>query len=67
MDFITELSIFTNCKGETYDLILVIINQLIKIVYYKSIKVTIDISWLAEIIIEMVIQHHNLLDSIVTD
>ena len=36
-------------------------------VYYEPVKVTIDVPDLTEVIIEMVIRHHGLLDSIVSD
>ena len=43
MDFITVLLNSTNWKRESYDFILVIINWLIKMVYYKPVKVTMNI------------------------
>ena len=36
-------------------------------IYYKPVKVTIDASGLIEIIIDIVVRHHGLSDSIVTD
>ena len=36
-------------------------------VYYKPVKITIDTLGLAKIIIDVVIRHHGLLDSIVID
>ena len=36
-------------------------------VYYKPVKVTIDTPGLAEVIIDIVVKHHGLPDSIVTD
>ena len=65
MDFVTGLPVLTYWKGDSYDLILIIVNRLINIVYYKSIKITIDGPDLAEVIINVVIQHHKLADSIV--
>ncbi len=38
-----------------------------KIVYYKSVKVTIDIPELAKVIINMVVYHYGIFESIVTD
>ena len=67
MDFVIGLPVSINWKGETYDSILVIVDQLIKIVYYKSIKVTIDALDLAKVIIDVVIRHHGLPNSIVSD
>ena len=36
-------------------------------VYYEPVKVTIDTPGLAEVIIDVVVQHHRLPDSIVND
>ena len=55
MDFITKLFIFTNKKNETYNSILVIVNRLIKMIYYKLVKVTINALALAEIIISIIV------------
>ena len=67
MDFVTVLQVSTNWKGETYDSILVIVDQLTKMVYYEPVKITIDALGLAEVIIDVVIRYHSLLDSIVSD
>ena len=67
MDFITRLPISTDWKGENYDLIFVIIDRLTKMVHYKPVKITIDAPDLAEVIINVVVRYHNLLDSIITD
>ena len=67
MDFVTGLPISTNWKGESYDSILIIIDQLTKMVHYKPVKVTIDALGLAEIILDVVVCHHGLPDSIVSD
>ncbi len=67
MDFITGLPVSTNWKGETYDSILVIIDRLTKTVHYKLVKVTINVPALVEVIIEAVVRHHGLLDSIVNN
>ncbi len=67
IDFVTGLPVSTNWKGETYDLILVIVNRLSKMIHYKPVKVTIDAPALAEVIIEVVMQYHGLPDSIVSD
>ena len=67
MDFVTGLPILTNWKRDNYDSILVIVDWLIKIVYYKPVKITIDAPGLAEVIIDIVVHHHGLLDSIMTD
>ena len=66
MDFVTALLILTNWKGDSYDLILVVVNLLIKMIHYKLVKVTIDVLRLNEVIIDVIVRHHELLDSIVT-
>ena len=67
MDFVTGLPLSVDLKIDSYNSILVIVNRLIKIVHYEPVKVTINASGLAEVIIDMVVQHHGLPDSIVTD
>ena len=67
MDFVTGLPISTDWKGDSYDSIFIIVNWLTKMVHYKSVKVTIDAPGLAEVIINVVVRHHGLSDSIVTD
>ena len=67
IDFVTGLSVSTNWKGETYDSILVIIDRPTKMVHYKPVRVTIDAPGLAEVIIDVVVRHHGLPDSIVSD
>ena len=67
MDFVTGLPISTDWKGDNYDSILVIVDRLTKIVHYEPVKVTIDTPGLAEVIINVVVRHHGLPDSIVTN
>ena len=67
MDFVTGLPVSTNWKGETYDSILVIVDRLTKMVHYEPVKVTIDAPGLAKVIIDMVVRHHDLSDSIVSN
>ena len=67
MDFVTGLPLSSDWKGDSYDSILVIVDQLTKMVHYKPVKVTIDAPGLAEVIIDVVVWHHGLLDSIVTN
>ena len=67
MDFVTRLPISTNWKGDTYDSILVIVYRLTKIVHYELIKFTNNSSELAEVILDVVVWHHGLSDSIVSD
>lgn len=67
MDLVTGLPVFTNWKGEIYDLIIVIVDRLTKIVYYGLVVISIDASSPAEIIIKVIILNHNLLNSIFND
>ena len=67
MDFVTGLSILTDWKRDSYDSILVIVDRLTKMVHYKPVKVTIDTPGLAEVIINIVVRHHGLPDSIITN
>ena len=67
MDFVTGLPLSADWKGNNYDSILVIVDQLTKMVHYEPVKVTIDAPGLAEVIIDVVVRHHGLPDSIVTD
>ena len=67
IDFVTGLSISTDCKGDSYDSILVIVDWLTKMVHYELVKVTIDAPGLAKVILDVVVRHHGLPDSIVSD
>ena len=67
MDIVTELLISTNWKRESYDSILVIVDWLTKIVYYEPVKITIDTPRLAKILLDIVVWHHDLPNSIVLD
>ena len=67
IDFVTSLPISTNWKGNSYDSILVIIDRLTKMVHYEPLKITMDAPGLAGIIIDVVVRHHGLSNSILTD
>ena len=55
IDFVAGLPLLADWKGDSYILILVIVNCLTKMVHYEPVKVIIDIPWLAEVIINMVV------------
>ena len=55
MNFVMRLLISNDWKGKSYDSILVIIDWLKTIMYYKPIKITIHASKLAEVILDMVV------------
>ncbi len=67
MDSVIGPPISADWKYDSYDLIFVIVDQLTKMVYYEPVKVTINALGLAEVIIDMVVQHHGVLESIMTD
>ena len=67
MDFVTGLLISIDVKRDSYNSILVIVNQLTKIVYYKSVKITLNAPGLAKAIIDVVVRHHRLRNSIITN
>lgn len=67
IDFIIALPIPTNWKRNIYDSILIIVNWLIKILYYERVKVTIDATKLVEVIFDMIVQYYGLPNLIVTD
>lgn len=50
-----------NWEDNSYNIILIIIDCPIKIVYIKLIKTIIDITSLAKIIIDMMVRYHGLL------
>ena len=67
MDFMTGLLVSINWKGDNYNSILVIVDQLTKMVHYKPVKITINVPRLAEVIIDMVMHHHGFFNLIVTN
>ena len=67
MDFIIGLPVSSNWKDKTYESILVIVDRLTKMVHYEPVKVTIDAFGLSEVIIDVIVRHHGLSDSIISD
>ena len=67
IDFVTRLPISTEWKDDNYDSILVIIDRLTKMIHYKPVKITINALELAKVIIDVVMQYHSLLNSIISD
>ena len=55
MDFVIILPILIDWKGKSYDLILVIVNKLTKIVYYEPVKIMINAPGLVEVIIDVLV------------
>ena len=67
IEFVTGLPLSVDWKGNNYDLVLVIVDRLTKTVHYELVKITIEAAGLAEVIIDVVIWHHGLLNSIIND
>ena len=67
MDFVTGLPISTNWKEDSYDSILVIVDRHAKMMHYEPGKLNIDALGLAEIILDVVVRHYGLPNSIVSD
>lgn len=60
MDFVTGLPLLVDWNDNNYDAILVIVDYLIKMVHSKPVKTAINVTGLADIIINVVIRHHDL-------
>ncbi len=67
MDIVTGLLISADWNGDSYNSILVIVDQLTKMVYYKPVKITIDVPGPVEVIIDVVVHHYGVPKSIVKD
>lgn len=67
MNIVIGLSLSANWKGKNYNLVLVIVDRLTKMVYNELVKVTMDALKLVEIIIDVVIQYHDLSNFIIND
>ena len=67
MDFVTGLLLFSDWKSDNYDSILVIVDQLTKMVHDESVKVSINAPRLAEVILDMVVWQHGFPDCIIND
>ena len=67
INFVTDLSILTDWKKDSYNSILVIFDWLTKMVHYELAKINIDVLGLAKVIIDVVVWHHGPLNLIVTN
>ena len=67
MDFDIRLPVSTNWKGKTYDSILIIVDLLTNIINFELVNVIINTAHLAQIIINILVWHYGLPDSIVSD
>lgn len=55
INFIKKLLLLTNKKRKSYILIFVIVNYLIEIIYYKLVKIIINVLGLIKIIINIIV------------
>ena len=67
MDFVTRLPQSADWRGDGYDSILVIVDWLMKMVYYEPVQTTITAPALPEVILNIVVRYHGLPDSIVSN
>lgn len=67
MGFVTRLLVSINWKDKIYHFILLIVDQLTKIVYYELVKINIKNLGLAKFMIDVIIWHHGLVDFILSD
>lgn len=58
---------FINQRSKSYNFILVIIDQLTKILYFKPVQKKMTIFILAEVILNIIIYHQNLSNSIINN
>ena len=65
--FVTSLLVLIDWKGKSYDFILVILKRLTKMVNYKVKMIIINALGLVEVILNMIIWHHVLPNSIISD
>lgn len=54
-------------KRDNYNMIHIVIDYLTQIVHHEPVKTTINVAGLAEVIINVVVRHHGLSESIVSD
>lgn len=67
MDFETGFRLLTNWEKSSYHAILLQVNWLMKIIYYKPIIILIDAANPTHFIIYILITHHNFFNLIVCD
>ena len=67
IDFVTGLLISANWKSDSYNSILVKVDQLTKMVYHIPVKVKINALGLAKVIIDVVVYYYGVLESIMTN
>lgn len=67
INFVIGHPISANWKGDSYDVILVILYRLTKMVHYERVKTNIDATGFAEVIINILVKHHGLLELVIIE
>lgn len=67
IDFVTSLLILKDLKRDKKILKFVIVDRLTKMIYYKLFKIILDIIWIAEIIMDVIVRQYDFLDSIISN
>lgn len=65
MNFMLDLLILKNKNNDNYNLILASFKYLLKVVYYKLVKIMIDAFGIENIILNIVIKQNNFSNSII--
>lgn len=63
IDFVMDVTLLMDWKSDNYNAILVVVDCLTKIVYYKPVKTIVDIAGLVEVIINVIVRHYDLWES----
>ena len=61
MNFITDLLLSSTYESMMWDLILVIVNKLIKMAHYISVQKMMSVTDFIEVFIRDIIRHHDML------
>ena len=67
MNFIIDLSLSSTYESMMWDLILVIVNKLIKMTHYISVQKMMSVADFIEVFIRDIIRHHGMSEVLITD
>lgn len=67
MNFVKNILFLTNGKSNSYNLILVLFAQIIKIVYWKQVWILINRTKLTNVIITMIVKYNYFFRSIISN
>lgn len=66
INFLINMLILKNYIKDGYNSMLIIVHKLIKRVYYKFVKITINLVKKAKIIIDYILMHYKFLDFLIS-